>query len=69
MNVLQKEKVERLLAEWGSEDEVDYIVVSDGEEVSDCRSGLGRGRIRANTGTGVYIDFRDWRSGCWWDWD
>ena len=39
MNVLEKEKVQRLLAEWGGEEEVDYIVVSDGEEVSDCRSG------------------------------
>jgi len=52
LNVLEKEKVQRLLAKWGGEDEVDYIVVSDGEEVSDCLSGLGGGDIRANTERG-----------------
>jgi len=51
LNVLEKEKVQRLLAKWGDGDEVDYIVVSDGEEVSDCLSGLG-GDIRAHTGGG-----------------
>ncbi|PWW80857.1 malic-domain-containing protein [Tuber magnatum] len=33
LSVLEKGKVEGLLAGWGGEDEVDYIVVSDGEEI------------------------------------
>ncbi|KAG0130640.1 hypothetical protein HOY82DRAFT_579163 [Tuber indicum] len=33
LNVLEKEKVESVLAEWGGEGDVDYIVVSDGEEI------------------------------------
>lgn len=33
LNVFEKEKIEPILKRFGKEDEIDYIVVSDGEEV------------------------------------
>lgn len=33
LNVFEKEKIESILGGFGNEDEIDYIVVSDGEEV------------------------------------
>ena len=33
LNILDKGRVEKDLAKWGSADDIDYIVVTDGEEV------------------------------------
>lgn len=33
LNIHEPEKVDEILKEWGNEDEIDYIVVTDGEEI------------------------------------
>ena len=34
LNILEQEKIEAHMAQWGGENDIDYIVVTDGEEVS-----------------------------------
>lgn len=36
LNVFDQERIEDNLAQWGDEEDIDYIVVTDGEEVSFC---------------------------------
>ena len=38
LNILDQDRVEDNLAQWGDSEDIDYIVVTDGEEVSPRRS-------------------------------
>ncbi len=55
LNIFDQDRVEDNLAQWGDPEDIDYIVVTDGEEVSPH----GSGRIdleRTDQGT----DTRNW---------
>ena len=55
LNIFDQDRVEDNLAQWGDPEDIDYIVVTDGEEVSPHGSGkIDSGR------TDQGIDTRNW---------
>ena len=61
LNIFDQDRVEENLAQWGDPDDIDYIVVTDGEEVSRSFSAvIVTDYFGANRLTIAGLDTGDW---------